>query len=765
MSRAVAAVDLPIMRTLIRDHLPSGRTLPPAEWERRHRAILVLLWALAVALPAYGVARGHAVAHDIGGAIALLVIAALASRAHGRRATASALAALGLCIASALAVHLADGAIEAHFTFFVMIIVVSLYEDWRPFLVAVGFVVLHHGTAGVIDRASVYDHPGNPWMLAAIHGAFVLAASIAAIVSWRLNEDLRAEARHAHAQAGRSDARFRSAFDDGPVAMMLIGASGRSRGVIARVNRTLCRQFGYSAAELTGSHMSVVLDDDGEERILAAIDELLAGRSAQLEDEFALRDRAEQPFEGRLSMSLVVGDRGVQDVIVQIEDVTERNRLACEVREHAELDPLTGLRNRGSFERELSGWLGSPNGADRGGAVILVDLDNFREVNDSLGLRVGDGLLLATSRALMAHTREADIVARVGGDEFALLIPAVLVEQAAAVGAALVARIAEHAVSSDVVGVRRTTASVGVFVHTGIPELSADELLGAADLAMDAAKAAGGNRCVVHAASEGSATADVTRISSPGTVMRALDEDRLTLYAQPIVDLHTGTTSRYELLVRMLGADGEVIAPGAFLPTAERRGTIRWIDRWVVREAIKLLHERPYGSEALRVHVNISARSLADPGFYGFLSEVLVDASIEPAALVLEVTETAAIANLGDARNLLTRLSALGCGVALDDFGAGFACFHYLKHLPFDQLKIDGEFIRDLTTNPDDLLLVETLVQMARGLGKRTVAERVEDAATLKLLRDVGVDFAQGYHLGRPAPALQVLAQTSIRAS
>ena len=598
--------------------------------------------------------------------------------------------------------------------------------------------------------------------LLAIHGGFVLAASIAAVVSWRMNEDVRAESRRATEQARQSDDRFRSAFEDGPVCMALIGASGPSRGTLVRVNRTLCQKFGYSEPELAGSHMSVLLDAAGEARILDSIDDLIAGRVKVFHDELALLDRAGDGFDGRLSMSLVAGRGGVYDVIVQIEDVTERNRLGRELQDLADLDPLTGLFNRRRFEHELSFQLERARRGGRGGAVILVDLDSFKEVNDTLSHQTGDRLLLVVARALTDCTRSTDIVARLGGDEFAVLVPAVDAEQAGVVGAAFVERVAERAVHGEGAGIRRTTASVGVVVYAPGTEVTGDQLLNDADLAMYEAKDDGGNRCVVYSAVQ-AADGGGGRISWPDRIRCALDDDRFMLYAQPILDIQAGEITRYELLLRMLGTDGEVIPPGAFLPVAERRGMIRTIDRWVVREAIALLEQRPDDADAVRLQVNVSARSLSDPDFLGYICGELAHSSIDPAGLVFEVTETAAIANIDDARRFLTSLSELGCGIALDDFGAGFASFHYLKNLPFDELKIEGQFIQNLTTNPDDLVLVETLVRLSRGLGKRTVAEYVEDAATLQLIRDVGVDYAQGYYVGKPAPALALLCSAGSR--
>ncbi|MGH2942272.1 MAG: putative bifunctional diguanylate cyclase/phosphodiesterase, partial [Solirubrobacteraceae bacterium] len=463
-------------------------------------------------------------------------------------------------------------------------------------------------------------------------------------------------------------------------------------------------------------------------------------------------------FEGRVSMSLVAGRGSARDVIVQIEDITDRNRLERELQDLADLDPLTGLFNRRSLERELACQLERARHGGRGGAVILIDLDHFKEINDTLGHQAGDEMLLAAAHALRECSRGADVVARLGGDEFALLIPDVTPEQAGVVGSALVERVSARAVHGEGASARRTTASIGVVVYAEETELTGDQLLNDADLAMYEAKDDGGNRCVVYSA-EQAANAAGGRISWPDRIRRALDEERLVLYAQPILDIRAGEVTRYELLLRMLGPDGEVIPPGAFLPVAERRGMIRTIDRWVVREAIALLEQRAGAAAAVRLSVNISARTLSDPDFLGYIRAELAASSVDAADLVFEVTETAAIANIDDARRFLTSLSELGCGIALDDFGTGFGSLHYLKNLPFDELKIDGQFIQGLTTNPDDLVLVETLVRLSRGLGKRTVAEFVENEETLQLISDVGVDFAQGYHLGKPAPALSQIGR------
>ena len=764
-----------MMRTFALRHLPHGRTLPDAEWQRRHRAILGLLWVLAAVLPLYGVLMGHALGRDLAYGLGLLAVAALASRGSTRHALSSAIASYGLCMASAIAVHLARGAIEAHFMFFVIIIVISLYEDWRPFLIAFGFVVAHHSLMGVVAHGSVYSHAGNPWVLAVVHSGFVAAAGIASIVSWRLNETLREESRRAGDRAQESDARFRSAFEDGPLGMALVEISG-SGITLRQVNRTLCEQFGYSGSALKDADVRTLLDPSSAPVLLTHVAALHAGEVTVAHDELRLRRHDGHLFDGRVSMSLVAGTgpgEPARDLIVQVEDVTERNLLKRELHDLADHDPLTGLANRRRFNAELAERLGAGKRPREGGAVILIDLDGFKEINDTRGHGSGDELLIAVAAALRETCRGDDVIGRLGGDEFAVLIGNATAAAARGVAERIVTALHDRAVIGYGTTERRAAASVGVVVYSRNTEMTSDQLLNDADLAMYEAKDNGGNRCAVYSADPAADGSDHAP-SWPEQIRRALDDEHLTMYAQPIVDLRSGAVMNFELLLRMVGPAGEIIAPGAFLPVAERRGMIRAIDRWVIGEAIALLDElglSPPAGDAgadgeIRLHVNLSGRSLSDVDFMDFIRAKIEGAGVDPHQLVFEITETAAIANVDDACRFLTSLSELGCGIALDDFGAGFGSLHYLKNLPVDLLKIDGQFITNLTTNPDDLVVVESLVRMAGGLRMRTAAEYVEDAATLQLVGDLGVDFAQGYHTGRPGPARQVIrAARSARSS
>jgi EAL domain-containing protein (putative c-di-GMP-specific phosphodiesterase class I) len=249
-----------------------------------------------------------------------------------------------------------------------------------------------------------------------------------------------------------------------------------------------------------------------------------------------------------------------------------------------------------------------------------------------------------------------------------------------------------------------------------------------------------------------------SRVTWADRVRRAVHEGLFELYCQPIVDLASDRVSQWELLLRLPSDDGELILPAQFLYTAERSGLILDIDRWVLSQAMRLIAEQRDAGREIRLEVNVSGRSVGDTDLLSLIEQELDAKAIDPANLVLEVTETAAIANMDRARGFATRLRALGCRFALDDFGAGFGSFYYLKHIPFDYVKIDGEFIHDLPHSSTDQLILDSIVQMSRGLGKHTIAEFVSDGATLELLKTHGVDYAQGYHLGKPQPVADVLA-------
>jgi EAL domain-containing protein (putative c-di-GMP-specific phosphodiesterase class I) len=299
------------------------------------------------------------------------------------------------------------------------------------------------------------------------------------------------------------------------------------------------------------------------------------------------------------------------------------------------------------------------------------------------------------------------------------------------------------------------TVSIGIAVFDDRENLAAADVLRGADIALYTAKDEGRDRIAAYVSEEGQRQRHAARLTMHHQIAAALEDDRFQLLLQPVMDLHTGAIGKYEALLRMIGTDGSTIAPAAFLYVAERFDQIHAIDRWVIEHAIALLADIP-PDRALEI--NLSGRSLGDPSLAAHIGTVITAHGADPSRLIFEITETAAIENIHRAQEFVNELTALGCRFALDDFGAGFGSFQYLKHLPFTYLKIDGEFIRGLLRSRTDQLVVKALVGVARGLGRLTIAEFVGDEETVGMLRSFGVDYAQGYELGRPQAALAVAA-------
>ena len=427
----------------------------------------------------------------------------------------------------------------------------------------------------------------------------------------------------------------------------------------------------------------------------------------------------------------------------------------AELEHLADHDTLTELYNRRRFDVELSG-LCRPEQTASGGAVILIDLDNFKLINDSRGHDTGDEVLRSVASVLRARLRDGDVVARLGGDEFAVLLPGASPEQARRVAGDLVHLISGCTTVSDRGKAISVTASAGV-VTLEESGLDAGQLMTAADIALYEAKARGRNQAIMADHLDGAGPA-VPRQSWLATLRDALEANRFDLYAQPIVALATGRRSGYELLLRYRSTDGTVWPPGPFLQLAERYRMVTEIDKWVIARAFEILRCHPEAGETT-FEINLSGPSLTDASVLDLIEFQLLTSGVPATSVIFEVTETAAIANMDQARAFAERLKATGCRFALDDFGAGFGSFHYLRHLPFDFLKIDGEFIREITSNARDLQVVKAVIDVAQCFGLETIAEFVEDEETFEALLALGVDHAQGHYVGRPEPVLQAAAR------
>jgi diguanylate cyclase (GGDEF)-like protein/PAS domain S-box-containing protein len=439
------------------------------------------------------------------------------------------------------------------------------------------------------------------------------------------------------------------------------------------------------------------------------------------------------------------------------EDVTRERQTAEQLVYLAERDALTGLYNRHRFQHELARTMLDSDRHQTRCAVMFFDLDEFKAINDTYGHRAGDALLIRVAGEIGTLVRRNELLARLGGDEFAILLPAVQGNDAEVLAERVVRAIGQIPFRFEGHNLRVTT-SLGIAYYP-THAADADDLVARADIAMYQAKDAGKNTWRVFRADQEADSEMRSRLSWSERISNAVDKGLFELHFQGVYRAEDGTLAHLEALVRMVdeGGGSGLIMPAHFILLAERNGRILDVDRWVIQETVRRLAANP---AIPSIAVNLSGRSISEPSLPQFIGDELRRAGVSPRRLLVEITETAAVSDLHDAQRMIDALHQLGCGVCLDDFGVGFASFAYLKHLAVDTIKIDGIFIRDLPNDPENQVFVQAMVSVALGLGKLVVAEYVEDAATLALLRRFGVDLVQGYHLDRPVadhPALNIV--------
>jgi diguanylate cyclase (GGDEF)-like protein len=458
--------------------------------------------------------------------------------------------------------------------------------------------------------------------------------------------------------------------------------------------------------------------------------------------------------------AMAVAFNAMQDEVARaalsLDEARDEMRRSRDHLQHlATHDPLTDLPNRRALEVALNELVRSCRERGVHGAVVVIDLDGFKYVNDSRGHAVGDAVLVRVSELLRRTLRPGDLLGRLGGDEFAVLLADTCADEAEAVVHRVLEQLRAGVLLVDGGRAVRTTASIGLAVFGPDTRLSGEQLLVDADVAMYDAKEAGRDRLALSSGSDPHQIELRERHTWLERVRDALENDHFVLLGQPILDLRTDVVSRHELLLRMVSDDGSLVLPGAFLGLAERAGVIGAIDRWVLRRAFAMLRDEQLAGNRPQYSVNLSGPSVGDPEVLALIEAEMATLPHPRGSFVLEVTETAAIVDIERARRFAERLQSLGCSFALDDFGSGYGSFAYLKQLPFDVLKIDGQFVRQLADSAEDQAFVTALVTIAHALGKVTVAEFVQDEVTLQLLRDLGVDQAQGYFIGRPASMLR----------
>jgi diguanylate cyclase (GGDEF)-like protein len=598
------------IRPHLRSYLPSGRELPEAVWQRRHLGVTVLLWLHVPGVFLFGLIVGRGLSHSLSEAMLVAIPAAIASWSVPSRTVRSVAASLGLMVASAVITHLSGGYIEAHFHFFVMVGVIALYQSWVPFLVAVGFVVVHHAVMGVLDPTAVFNHPAGqqqPLVWAGIHGAFVLAASGVSLTAWRLVED-----------------------------------QGLHDYLTSLPNRTL--------------------------------------------------------FGDRVTQALAASSRSGQSI-----------------------------------------------------AILFMDLDGFKQVNDSLGHAAGDELLKVVGGRLAGSIRTMDSVARYGGDEFAVMlvdIPSVdaVVPMVERIQAALSVPVEIH--DQEV----RPQASIGIALSR--PSDSPDSLIRNADLAMYMAKSRGRGQLEFF---EPAMRIDlVERVRLRQDLQVAVDTGTIMVAYQPIVDLETRRVVGAEALARWTHPERGNVPPDAFIPIAEETDLIFRLGRQVLAEACRRWAEwRRDGlvPEHFAISVNLSARQLRDPGLPAFVAETKLAHGLQPNNLILEITESVLLEDSEFVKTQLEELRREGTRLALDDFGTGYSSLNYLRNFPIDIIKIDRSFVRELQTGAANSAVVRAITSLSQSMDLRTVAEGVEEVGQIDELLRLGCHYAQGYHFARPLDA------------
>ncbi len=544
--------------------------------------------------------------------------------------------------------------------------------------------------------------------------------------------------------------RFRVIADTSPVALLLCENNG---GRIQYANKQAAHLLHLSIPSMLNHSFLEVLQAGGAgSEILAKLD---AGEEMQ-NRELQLRYGEGAVWVALSTSNLVLDGERVQ--CNALMDVTEAHELSNQLSYQATYDDLTGLVNRREFEDRLQEVIELAQERRSENVLCYLDLDQFKVINDTCGHMAGDELLRQLAQELYRCVRRDDTLARLGGDEFAILL-----ENCSLENAERAANNVRQAVQNFRFMWNENMFTIGVSI--GLTLISQDgesisEVLRRADAACYAAKEAGRNRLHVFRMDDKELAQRHQEMSWVSRVNAALEDNRLELWHQEIAEISReespqGSTAEdhFEVLLRMRDTDGTLIMPGTFLPAVERYTLAAKIDRWVLKAVFRWLAENPLSRDRIGIcAVNLSGQTLGDLSFHNEVIALLESSHVRADRICFEITETSAIANLSNATLFMQRLKQHGCTFALDDFGSGLSSFAYLKSLPVDFVKIDGLFVKDILSDPVDRAMVKAIIEMAHAMGKLAIAEFVENDAILQELIDLGVDYVQGYGIGRPAP-------------
>jgi diguanylate cyclase (GGDEF)-like protein/PAS domain S-box-containing protein len=524
------------------------------------------------------------------------------------------------------------------------------------------------------------------------------------------------------------------------------------KGRIESFNNAAESLFGYRENEIIGKDLNLLIPAEGRDKRVGYLEQIMhyqINRLSGHENEVVGQHKNGSHFPMALKISSMEIE-GKKLFTGMVADISERKAMVEHLKQIAEHDGLTGLFNRTYFQEELERVIERERREQHGRyAVLYLDLDNFKFVNDTMGHAAGDDLLIEVADLLTSRVRSGDLMARFGGDEFTVLLFNVAADTAVEIANSFRQLMSDYRFLYEGKEVD-VGCSIGVAAINADME-TADEALSRADFACNMAKRNGRNRVHLFIDNDQENMNNLSLdMGWSRRIKQAIEHDHFVLVEQPIISTSTRETEYSEILLRLLDENGEIIMPAGFLPAAERFGLAEEIDRWVIVNAIETLAEKRKKMSGLRYSINLSGQTLTNLAVCDLIHKKINETGLDPDALMFEVTETVAIADMSAAADFLSRLHLIGCKTALDDFGSGMSSFAYLKDLPVDVVKIDGRFVKNIAENHVDQAMVKAMNEIAHALDKLTVAEFVEDEATMKLLTEYNVDYAQGFHLGKP---------------
>ncbi len=527
---------------------------------------------------------------------------------------------------------------------------------------------------------------------------------------------------------------------------------------ITFLNEAWDRIFGFRVADSINKPLKEFLNKAEVIKyrgIEARLKAVLLGHAATCEIEVVLDDALEQQHWTKLLVSRSVAtDQSDARLSICLDDITHHKKNQQQLEYLAMHDSLTGLYNRHYLEKYLKALSTDAQVHPQMHGLIYLDLDHFKVVNDTFGHHIGDDVLRQVARLINQHIRESDIVCRFGGDEFVIVLNYLEADKTVQIAENIKNTISEHEFTVEN-HVRSLACSIGISFIDGNSN-NVNLYLMQADTVLFEAKRRGRNS--VHVFNPEDNASDVLRNNLDWSrhIRNAIADNRVVLHFQPIVQISTRKTVYYEALVRMLDEDGNIIMPGKFIQALESTGEMAVLDSWVIKRAISMLSQY---KQLTKIAINLSAQAFRYEGLVSIITDALTENNVSGDAITFELTESASLLDISETNRIISELHELGCSFAIDDFGSGFSSFAYLKELPADYIKLDGSFIRNLHHDNVDRALVHSIVEVVKTLGRQTVAEFVENEEILNFLEQNNVDYAQGYHLGKPAPIEDIVAK------